>query len=386
MIPAAQIAAYFDAINNVGEFEILSQILTGIHRYVRAHGTLSLGLHPLTSVFARPDKVQSFNGNGIVGFFYDRVLVDSLLDRGIGVVNLTENLATGKPVPAVVSDNQQIGRLAAGHLVERGYRRFAYLAMGHLPFSNQRRDGFTSELASRQVPGPEVWFLGDTEVLSPQWFEQHCKMPGPPVGVFAADDNLAVRTSIAAHACNLRVPQDVAIIGVNDLDLICSTAAVPLSSIAPAYVKIGVEAARLLDQLLQGDSVQDKVVRVPPIGVSPRMSTRFLAFDDPLVEHALAYMHANLNQPYNVQSVVDHCGKSRRTLEMRFQSAVGHSMHDEINRLRIERAKQLLSDTEWSIGRVAQECGFGDGKRLVEVFNRIEGKTPRSFRSAEYNA
>jgi LacI family transcriptional regulator len=203
--------------------------------------------------------------------------------------------------------------------------------------------------------------------------------------VFVVDDNLAVRTLIAAQARQLRVPQDLALIGVNDLDLICSTASVPLTSIVPAYVQIGIEAARLLDHRLRGIELQTPIVRVPPIGVSPRMSTQFLAFDDPLVERAIAYMHANLGQPYNVQSVVDHCGKSRRTLEMRFNQAVGHSIHDEINRLRIDRAKQLLSETDWSVGRIAEECGFADGKRLIEVFTRLSGNTPGTFRKSTEN-
>jgi LacI family transcriptional regulator len=380
-MPAAkQIAAYFDAISNVGEFELVSEILTGIHRYVRANGTLSLGPHPMMSVLVRPEDVHAWSGDGIIGFFYDRALAVSLMDRGVGVLNLTEHL-TPLLIPVVCSDSYQIGRLAAAHLLERGYRRFGYIGFQSLPFSKQRREGFLDELIQAQTSESHIWTveLPTREILS-QWFEHQFGKPEFPVGVMAADDDFAVRTLMAAHAIGLRVPQDLAIVGVNDLDMICNTAAVPLTSITPQYGRIGYEAATLLDRLLQGQAVENTVIRVPPAGLVARMSSRFFAFDDPLVEQALTYMHANISQPFNVEDVVRQCGKSRRTLENRFSREVGKSLHEEITRLRLERAKQLLTDTDWTIERVAEACGFIAGKRLYEAFMKSEGKTPNAFR------
>jgi LacI family transcriptional regulator len=377
------IAAYFDAIANVGEFELVSEVLSGIHRYVRANGTLSLGPHPMKSVLVRPEDLQTWTGDGIIGFFYYRPAAVALMERGIGVLNLTEHLAP-LPLPVVVSDSVQIGRIAAAHLLERGYRRFAYIGFQDLPFSKQRREGFLAELKKAQINESLVWTdeLRGRDV-SVEWFAHRFGRPEFPVGIMAADDDVAVRTLIAAQANGLRVPQDLAIIGVNDLDMICNTAAIPLSSITPQYGRIGFEAAQLLDRLLQGKAVHDTVIRVAPMGVVARMSTRFFAFDDPLVEQALTYMHANISEPFNVEDVVRQSGKSRRTLENRFTRAVGRSLHEEINRLRIERAKQLLTDTDWTIERVAEACGFAASKRLYEAFMREEGTTPNSFRGSE---
>ncbi len=379
MTAPKSIAAYFDPAHLTRQFEILS----GVSRYARSKGTLSLGPRPFRAMHVLDGDLLNWRGDGVIGFFYKPEVLKAVLENGLKVVNLTECL-TSIPVPVVVSDSKQIGQVAAAHFLERGYRRFAYLGDQGLIYSDQRRDGFVQELRKRHVDRSVIFTedIPDRDALTPEWFAQRFPSLESPIGILAADDDYASLVLIAANAMGLRVPQDVAIIGVNDMDLICDSATVPLTSVAPSYMKIGLEAARLMDELLQGKPLENTVVRVPVAGLVERMSTRFLAFDDALVERALSYMHANTNQPYNVQKVVQHCGKSRRTLEMRFIKAVGHSMHEEINRLRVERAKQLLLDTDWTIGRVAEECGFSDTKRLLEVFLRVEGITPKAYRQS----
>lgn len=374
------IAAYFDPYHLTRQFEVLA----GVNRYARAKGTLSLGPRPFRSLHVLEKDVDAWQGDGIIGYFYNADLFHRLRARGVAVVNLTECLSP-IPMPVAVSDSEMIGQLAAQHLLERGYRRFAYIGDNGLIYSEQRCAGFVKTLRAHGIGKSQYWTtdLQSRDNLSPQWLREHCGTPESPVGILAADDDLASSTLIAAQANGLRVPQDLAIVGINDMDLICDSALVPLTSIAPAYHKIGMEAARLMDEMLQGKPVDNTVIRVPPAGLVERMSTRFMAFDDPLVERALVYMHANVNQVYNVENLVQHCGKSRRTLEMRFSNAVGHSIHEEISRIRLERARQLLTDTDWTISRVAEECGFSDTKRMKEVFVRMIGKTPKEFRNPE---
>jgi LacI family transcriptional regulator len=377
MAAAKKIAAYLDPIHLTRQFEILN----GISDYARARGTLSLGPRPATSLLYTEFQVRNWSGDGIIGVFYDAPLVDSLQQRGIVVLNLTEQLSP-RVMPVVVTDNWIVGQLAAAHLLERGYRRFGYIGEHLAHFSRQRQEGFERELKKNGINASAFWNadLPHRDALSPEWLMIQIGELIGPIGILALDDDAASSTVIAAQANGLRVPQDLAVVGVNDLELVCYSAPVALSSIAPAYLKIGLEAARLLDRLLQGQAAADTIIRVPPAGLVERLSTRFLAFEDPLVERALAYMHANVNQRYNVDDLVRHCGKSRRTLELRFTQHIGHSVLEEINRLRVQRARQLLTDTEWTIARVAEECGFGDSKLMIRVFQRVLGKTPRAVR------
>jgi LacI family transcriptional regulator len=375
-----KIAAFLDPIHFTRQFEIL----TGIIQYTRSHESLTLGPRPLTSLHFHPDQVRKWTGDGIIGVFYHHDMVDFLESRGAVVVNITEQLPPRK-LPVVVTENWEVGRLAASHLRERGFRRFGYIGEAAALFSKQRREGFLNEL-QRSGMGKSSFHevdLPDRDQLSPEWFKRQFGNFIGPLGILALDDDVASSTIFAALACGYRVPQDVAVVGINDLELICYSSPVSITSIAPAYLKIGLAAAKLLDEILQGKTSADTIIRVPPVGLVERMSTRFLAFDDPLVECALAYMHANASKRYNVDDLVRHCGKSRRTLELRFARTIGHSVLEEINRLRVERARQLLSETDWTIARIAEESGFGDSKLMVRVFHRLAGKTPKEFRSTQ---
>jgi LacI family transcriptional regulator len=379
MATPSKIAVFLDPVHFTRQFEIL----TGILDYAKNKGTITLGPRPLRSLHLDYSNTDSCSGDGVIGMFYNPEDVRSLQKRGMKVVNLTEQLSP-MPLPVVVSENWHIGRLAAEHLLKRGYRRFEYFGEKHAHFSNQRHEGFVEELKKSGISAASISriVIPDRDSISPQWFaEHHCSAKGP-VGIFAQDDDIGVSVIIAAQGNGLRVPQDAAVVGVNDLELICYASPVSLTSIAPAYLRIGLEAAKLLDELLQGKVPPDTVIRVAPAGLVERMSSRFLAIEDPLVEKALAYMHANVNHRYNVNHLVRHCGKSRRTLELRFQRTVGHSMLEEINRLRVERARQLLSETDWTISRIAEECGFGEAKLLIRVFTRLQGQTPKAYRQA----
>src|SRR5271170_3610209 len=173
-MPAAkQIAAYFDPFSFTRQFEIL----TGISRYTRSNPTLTLGSRPLRSVHLRATDVQAWDGDGIIGFFYDADLAASLIKRGIAVVNLTEHLTpTSLTVPAVSSDGRHIGQLAAEHLMERGYRRFGYVGDRGLIYSNQRRDGFIEALQNRSVERSLIWADDppDRDEVSPTWWANNC--------------------------------------------------------------------------------------------------------------------------------------------------------------------------------------------------------------------
>jgi len=184
----------------------------------------------------------------------------------------------------------------------------------------------------------------------------------------------------ACAAAGLRVPDDVAVVGVDNDELMCELSNPPLSSIALDVEKAGYEAARLLDSLMSGHLLKERIVQVEPVYVVTRQSSEIMAPDDPCVASALQFIKTHAGQPIGVQHVIDQTGVSRRTLERRFARALGRSINSEITRYRLERAKRLLLETDLPSFRVAKGAGFGTVKTFNRVFRRETGVSPKRFR------
>jgi LacI family transcriptional regulator len=201
-----------------------------------------------------------------------------------------------------------------------------------------------------------------------------------PVGLMACNDICGREVLQACAAAGLRVPDDVAVVGVDNDELMCELSSPPLSSIALDVEKAGYEAARLLDSLMSGHLAEERVVQVEPVYVVTRQSSEIMAPDDPCVATALQYIKTHAGQPIGVSHVVEQTNASRRTLERRFSRALGRSISSEITQRRLERAKRLLLETDLPSYRVAAAAGFGTIKTFNRVFRRALGVSPRRFR------
>jgi LacI family transcriptional regulator len=201
-----------------------------------------------------------------------------------------------------------------------------------------------------------------------------------PVGLMACNDICGREVLQACAAAGLRAPDDVAVVGVDNDELMCELSNPPLSSIALDVEKAGYEAARLLDSLMSGHFAGEHVVQVEPVYVVTRQSSEIMAPDDPNVATALQFIKTHAGQPIGVSHVVEHAGVSRRTLERRFARALGRSISSEITQCRLERAKRLLLETDLPSLRVAAGAGFGTVKTFNRVFRRAAGISPHRFR------
>jgi LacI family transcriptional regulator len=205
-----------------------------------------------------------------------------------------------------------------------------------------------------------------------------------PVGMMACNDICGREVLQACAAAGLRVPDDVAVVGVevdND-ELMCELSSPPLSSIALDVEKAGHEAARLLDSLMSGNRAGDHIVQVEPVYVVTRQSSEVMAIDDPSVATALRFIKDQARQPIDVSHVVEHAGVSPRTLERRFARVLGRSISSAITQCRLERAKRLLLETDLPSYRVAVGAGFGTIKTFYRVFRRAAGVSPARFRQS----
>jgi LacI family transcriptional regulator len=208
------------------------------------------------------------------------------------------------------------------------------------------------------------------------WLKQLPK----PVGLMGCYDIRAREVLDACMLAGLAVPDEVAVIGVDNDDLICELAEPRLSSVIPNAHRTGYEAAALLERMLAGERVPPGAYLIPPVGIVTRHSTDMLAVDDPHVAAALRFIRERACDGINVEDVVAAVPLSRRVLETRFKQLTSRTPHAEIQRVQIDRVKQLLTETELTLEAAAHRCGFRHSEYMSVVFKRITGMTPGRFR------
>jgi LacI family transcriptional regulator len=291
--------------------------------------------------------------------------------------------------PVVSLDDPAAGEVAAQHLLECQLEHFAFYGLGDEKHVSQKRlAGFRSVLESKgfsvqicPVPLPS---LNDrlTHVHWPRIVQWLRGCP-EPLGVMASEDALAYDLAGACREAGIRVPDRVAIIGVNNDDLLCEGAWPPLSSVEPDYTRMGFHAAALLDRLLKGEKVpaEDRVIRLPPLGVVKRVSTSILAVQEPALAEAVAFIREHACDPCSVSDVLRQVAVGRRWLERQFAAHLGRTPHDEMIRVRIETAKRLLLRPELGLIQVAERCGFST-VQFTRTFRQVTGMTPGAYRKS----
>jgi LacI family transcriptional regulator len=202
-----------------------------------------------------------------------------------------------------------------------------------------------------------------------------------PIGLLACDDDRGREVMEACRAAGAQVPEDVAVMGVDNDELLCDLSDPPLSSVAFDTERAGYEAAALLGGLMLGRIREPRRILVEPMYVVARRSTDVLALDDRAVAAALRFIHDTAGRPIGVGEVIRQVPLSRRTLELRFRRVVGRSIHEEIQRVRLERARQLVAETDLSIGMIAENCGFAGAGHLTRSFARTFGLPPSRYRA-----
>lgn len=306
--------------------------------------------------------------------------VKSIERAGIKAVNCStrhEDL----PLPRVGNDDEAIGRLGARHLLERGFARFGFAGTSANWYTRRRLVGFRQVIEQDAGYACEVLELpaGETaEEVSARlkaWLPQ---LPRP-IAIMVENDTRALLAIRAAMEAGLHVPEDVAIIGVDNDRWATAMSRVPISSVALDARQIGYQAARLLDRLMAGEPAPAPEW-VPPVGVVTRRSTDVILSDDPVVIAALRFIRDHCDQPLGVDNVLEVVNVSRRSLENRLRRATGLTPQSAIFQARIERAKKLVLANRLNFGEISRACGFDRQEQFNRVFKRITGLTPSAFR------
>jgi len=315
---------------------------------------------------------QDWHGDGaIVNLLKSPALlkcVRLLRRKKIPVVDLSESYPE-LAVPRVSEDNRAIGAMAARHFTEHGFSRVAFFAKEWSRLHELRFDGFAKAFGTKDKP---VRFnLKNLKSLA--------SVP-KPIGVFCFNDYNAQFLENECLKLGLSVPEDVAILGVDNNTMICENVPIPISSVVIDFEEISYRGARVLADMLDGKKTAKALKPIPPSGIRIRRSTDILTDDNPTVAKALDLIHKNLSAPYGAPQIAQGLGFSRAKIDRLFASAVGRSVGDEILRQRINKARRLLSETDWTLESIAAETGFCHASYFIKSFKKATGETPHSWK------
>ena len=308
--------------------------------------------------------------------------------RKIPLVNVWQNSPV-KEVASVFSNNYETGAIAAEHLLGRGLRRFGFLGHNRDRADIQQLDGYTETLKSEGYQSTIFKFNRSVIEGNAEGWEEFIlqlrkwiKGLQPPVGIHATSDINCRYLIEICKSLELKIPHDLAIVGSGNEPLICSSPYPSLTSIDKNFEEVGYQAARLLDEMMKSGKRSKEAKYCQPQGIVPRQSTDSYASDHPKVALALRYIAESANRRIKVNDVVNAVATNRRTLERNFREFTGRTISHEISRMRIERAKRLMMESDLSFKELSAELGYRNSDHFYKSFLRAEGQTPSSFRKA----
>jgi LacI family transcriptional regulator len=340
-------------------------------------------------MFGGLGDLGEWRGDGVIARIESDGAADALSALGLPLVDVAG--AYARPgFRSMTNDDFLTGYRAARYLSSIGFGRLAFLGVESVGWSAARRDGAAKAL------GVQPGSLPSFEKSLPWWEDRDADESGlaeflsgleRPAAVFACNDTAGLRAVEVCGRLGLDVPAEVAVLGVDDEDIVCELASPSLSSVALDCETIGYRAAAMLDAVLDGSGPPPgTALSVPPRDVSERESTMTYASADPLVARAAAAIRARAHEGLDVEGLLRLVPASRRSLETRFRRATGRTLHEEILAARIARAKRLLEATELTMDAVAEGAGFGSLQRFHETFRRAAGMSPGAWRAGSKSA
>ncbi|MCA9239112.1 MAG: DNA-binding transcriptional regulator [Planctomycetales bacterium] len=365
-----------------------ANLLRGIARYANLHAQWQF-LRPAATYYQRfsglPEvsrkSLLKHHPDGIVT--HESAITESLIRSG------APTLVVPVSAPAeggfyITCDNAGVGLAAARHLVGQGHKHFGFVGFANAYWSNARLDAYRQfleqlgfELQTHLVPlAPKDSQQPRLHARLIRWLRELPK----PSGVFVGNDDLARSVAEICLLSDLRIPEEIGLLGVDNDELICELSRPNISSIPFATETAGYDAAELLDTLMQGGSPESPIVEAEVLPVVVRGSTDRLVIEDAEVVRALRFIRDNSFKLIQVRDVVHATSLSQRTLHNRFKAAVGHSIIKEINHQRAQQIARMLTDTSQSINRIALRFGYHDDAHLVRFFRREMGESPGAYR------
>ena len=359
-------------------------ILRGIARYLREHEPWALYHEPGSLRDGLPGWLRKWRGDGIIVRVQNEKIARAVSATGLPTVDVL-GVATEAKLPLVHVDDMLIARMAAEHLLERGFHYFGFFGAGDENWSERRRDCFRHSL---RVPADHFFVLEAPRRLIARtpWERQQDNIAHwlaglpKPIGIMVDSDQHGPHLLEACRRAGVDVPDEVAVVGVDNDETLCEVCNPPLSSVKAGHQVVGYKAAELLGQLMRGGAPPGQPLFVQPQGVVTRRSSDVLAIKDRQVAAALRIIRESSGPGLSASKVIAQIPVSRSVLQRRFRKEIGRSIHDEIVNARLKRARQLLAETDLPLAEVAVRSGFKHQEYLGAVFKARIGKTPAEYR------
>lgn len=359
------------------------ELLQGIRDHLRRHGGWALHLTEQGRGGEPPPWLASWRGQGIIARVENRGIERAVRKVGAPVVNVSAS-GLAPDWPAVISDSAGVARMAAEHLVERGLRYFGYCGDARFKWSASHGDSFAEFLDGRgfgcsRFRSRKEDFL-DWESEQRRLGEWIMSLP-KPCGVMACYDIRGQQLLDVCRRLGVKAPDEVAVIGQHDDDLLCELCDPPLSSVRPNPREAGYRAAEILRRMMDGKGVEPGPYRIAPLGVATRQSTDMVAIDDPRMAEALRFMRENACAGIGVADIVQKAAMSRTLFERRYRQLFQISPYEGIVGLRVRRASELLLTTDLPVGEICARAGFSSPEYFSAAFKKRTGVGPRAFRT-----
>lgn len=362
-----------------------ASILAGIAKFTESHEPWTIFLDDEGRATNETDWLRKCKWDGIISRHATQEFADICADLRIPLVDLNDTYpisGTSKIRP----DNRAVGQIGAEHLLERGFTNFAFCGFRGVEWSRDRRAGFCEaiELAGFGAKVYESHYPAD---FNPIWSDAEIDSIAKwihglpkPLAVMSCDDYRGIQVIEAGDRLKALIPEQLAVLGVNNDEFRCEFSHPPLSSVPNNTFLMGHLAAETLANRMAGNETKDHDVRIEPLDVVTRPSTDVLAIDDKNLVAALQYIRENACKGISVNQIEKHAAASRSVLEKKFRKFLRRSPHAEIRRVQIAHVRQLLIDTDYPLKRIAELTGFEHVEYLSVVFKRLSGESPGRFR------
>ncbi len=370
-------------------------LMNGISEYIRDKGDWQLIIWPDSS----QKSLEFLKKRGCKGAFVSAQTAAKAkellqIDMPVIAVATMQNMLN---LPFISANSREVAYMAAEYLLKKKFTNFAFFGLTQAKWSCDRLEHFADYLAKEGykvssfkekqvsitndlIPFTKLWInttfdAGQENLI--EWLKQLPK----PAAIFGSCDIFACHLINAAQEAHINIPDEVAILGVNNDEAICNICDPPLSSIAFNFKKAGYNAAKLLDKLISGrETMQGQCIEIQPTHVESRGSTDIFAINDPDIAQAMRYIKQNSNKPLQVNEIANHVCISKRSLQLKFHKIVGRSIHDEIIQAHFDVAKILLAETNLPIDEVAVRSGFHYTSNMRRAFKKIAGMLPQKYR------